>query len=59
VDTSQYSDANALIDLNSLKNEFWSKISSRKKKLNWQQWKSNSIALQSEYTLAEITSTTE
>tara|TARA_R110000772_G_scaffold236250_1_gene347889 strand:- start:698 stop:838 length:141 start_codon:yes stop_codon:yes gene_type:complete len=26
VDTSQYSDANALIDLNTLKDEFWSAL---------------------------------
>jgi len=59
VDTSQYSDANALIDLNTLKDEFWSKICSKKKKLNWQEWKTNLEALQSEYTLAEVTSTTQ
>lgn len=59
VDEVQYPDTDALIDLNTRKNEFWSKICSKKKKLNWQEWKSDSVALQSEYTLAEVTSTTE
>ncbi len=58
IDTSQYTDANALIDLNTLKDEFWTAITTLKRKVNWQRWKTSTIALQSEYTLAEVASDT-
>ena len=54
VDKYQYPDADALIDLNTLKDEFWSAICSIKRKFNWQRWKTDTVALQSEYTLALV-----
>ena len=54
VDTSQYPDEKALIDLNTLKDEFWSAIVSIKRKFNFEIWTSSSIELQSEYTLSEV-----
>lgn len=55
VDTSQYSDADALIDLNTVKDEFWSAIlSSTNQKYNWERWTTNSVALQSEYRMPEV-----
>lgn len=54
VDTTQYSDADALIDLNTLKDEFWSYIVTFGKKLGWDSWTTSSVANQSEYTLAAV-----
>jgi len=57
VDTAQYTDANALIDLNTLKDEFWSAIVTTinvQESYNWEKWKTSSIALQSEYTIPEV-----
>lgn len=54
-DTAQYSDENALIDLNTLKDEFWSAICSTvNEDYNWERWTTSSIALQSEYTTAAV-----
>lgn len=54
-DTSQYPDADALIDLNTLKDEFWSAICTTvNEDYNWERWTSSSVALQSEYTLATV-----
>lgn len=55
VDSSQYTDANALIDLNTLKDEFWSAIVTNvQERYNWEKWKTDLVALQSEYTLATV-----
>lgn len=55
VDTSQYTDANALIDLNTLKDEFWSAIvTTVQEDYNWERWTTSSVALQSEYTLSTV-----
>lgn len=55
VDTSQYSDANALIDLNTLKDEFWSAIvTTVNESYNWDRWTADTVALQSEYTLPAV-----
>ena len=55
VDTSQYTDANALIDLNTLKDEFWSAIvTTVNEDYNWERWTTSSVALQSEYTLNTV-----
>jgi len=59
VDTSQYDDDDALIDLNIVKDRFYSSIlSNSKEKLNWERWKTSSVALQSEYTIPEVASDT-
>jgi hypothetical protein len=55
VGTSQYSDADAIKDLNTLKDSFWTAILSEiQERYNWEKWKANTIALQSEYTLALV-----
>lgn len=55
VDTSQYTDANALIDLNTLKDEFWSSIvTTVNEDYNWERWTTDSVALQSEYTTVTV-----
>jgi hypothetical protein len=55
VDTSQYTDTNALIDLNTLKDDFWSAIvTSVSEKYNWERWKTDSVALQSEYVIPTV-----
>jgi len=59
VDTSQYSDANALIDLNIVKDSVWSEIVTLWKKLKWQKWTTSSVIWQSEYTLEEVASDSE
>lgn len=59
VTTSQYSDADALIDLNIRKNEFWSALMATvQEPYDWQKWTTDTVALQSEYTLAEVSTTT-
>lgn len=58
VDTSQYDDDDALIDLNTLKDEFWSTLVWVWKKFNWEKWKTSSVALQSEYQIPEVASDT-
>lgn len=55
VNTSQYSDENALIDLNTLKDEFWSAVvSSVSEDYNWERWTATSVDLQSEYTTPTV-----
>lgn len=55
VDSSQYTDANALIDLNTLKDEFWSAIvSTVEEDYNWEYWTANTVAFQNEYTLSQV-----
>ena len=50
VNTDQYSDANALIDLNTLKDEFWSAIiNSIDENYNYDTWTATTVDLQSEY----------
>jgi len=59
VNTTQYSDADALIDLNIRKNEFWSALMATvQEPYDWQQWTATSVSLQSEYTLVDVTTTT-
>ena len=59
VNTSQYTDADALLDLNIRKNEFWSALMSTvQEPYDWQKWTTDSVSLQSEYNLAEVTTTT-
>lgn len=59
VNLAQYSDANALEDLNMLKDELWTWIVSQvQDKYNWERWSTESVALHWEYTLSEVTSTT-
>lgn len=59
VDTNQYEDSEALADLNTLKDEFWSWIVTKvQDKYNWEKWSTDSIALQSEYTIPTVASTT-
>ena len=59
VNTTQYSDADALIDLNIRKNEFWSALMATvQEPYDWQQWTSESVSLQSEYPLVDVTTTT-
>lgn len=55
VDTSQYTDANALIDLNTLKDEFWSAIvTTVQENYNWDRWTDTTVALQSEYPIPTV-----
>lgn len=56
-DSSQFTDANALIALNTIKDEFWSAIltSVPLENYNWQRWTvENTVAGQSEYTIPTI-----
>lgn len=55
VDTSQYSDANALKDLNTLKDEFWSElVTESPESFAWQRWLVDVTTTNTEYTLAEV-----
>lgn len=55
VDTSQYSDSDALIDLNTRKDEFWSAISTNVNwKYNWERWIADLTTTNTEYSLAEV-----
>lgn len=55
VDTSQYSDANALIDLNTLKDEFWSALITKVwEDYSWERWKVDLTSLISEYKMPEV-----
>lgn len=55
VNTTQYSDADALIDLNTLKDETWSAIvSSTDQSYNWERWETDTVALQGEYSLSLV-----
>jgi len=52
VNTTQYSDADALADLNELKNNFLSAlINAVEEDWNWDKWTADTVALQGEYTL--------
>lgn len=52
VNTTQYSDADALTDLNELKNNFLSAlINAVEEDWNWDKWTADTVALQGEYTL--------
>lgn len=58
--TSNYTDANALADLNVIKDEFWAEIVSRlEEDYNWEEWKTSSVADQGEYTLPPLTGTSD
>ena len=55
VNTDQYSDANALIDLNTLKDEFWSAIiNSIDENYNYETWTTTSVDLQGEYGIPAV-----
>ena len=55
VDASQYSDANALIDLNTLKDSFWSElVTNTPESYNWDSWKVDNTTLISEYGMPEV-----
>lgn len=55
--TSNYVDADALDDLNVIKDEFWAEIVSRlEEDYNWEEWKTSSVSGQWEYTLPPLTS---
>ena len=55
VNTDQYSDANALIDLNTLKDEFWSAIiNSIDENYNYDTWTATTVDLQSEYWIPNV-----
>mgnify|MGYP003653000402 CR=1 FL=1 len=55
VDTSQYSDANALIDLNTLKDSFWSEVvTNTPESYNWDSWKVDDTTLLSEYAMPTV-----
>lgn len=52
VNTTQYSDADALTDLNELKNNFLSAlINAVEEDWNWDKWTADTVSLQGEYTL--------
>jgi len=58
--TSNYSDLEALEDLNEIKDEFWAEIVSRlEEDYNWEEWKTSSVSGQAEYTLPPLTSTSD
>ena len=55
VDTSQYSDANALIDLNTRKDEFWSAlITNVPEDYNWDRWLVDLTSTDTEYVMPEV-----
>lgn len=59
VETSQWSDVDALNDLNELKNNFQSSlICAVEEDWHWETWTSDTVALQSEYTLPSIGAST-
>lgn len=58
--TSNYSDSEALEDLNEIKDEFWAEIVSRlEEDYNWEEWKTSTVSGQAEYTLPPLTSTSD
>jgi len=58
--TSQISDAQMLIYLNTVYQELFSEIAEKTdKKLTWQEWKADTVSGQSEYTLPVINTGTE
>jgi len=55
VDTSQYTDADALKDLNTLKDEFWSAlITNVAEDYNWDRWFVNLTTTDSEYSIPTV-----
>jgi len=60
VTTAQYTDNEAIDDLNILKDEFHSAILSTisDEKFNWEKWVHDTVALQSEYSIPEVASDT-
>jgi len=55
VDTSQYTDANALIDLNTLKDEFWSAlITELPESYNWERWTVDNTTTNTEYLMPDV-----
>lgn len=58
VTTAQYTDNEAIDDLNILKDEFQSAILSTisDEKFNWDKWTTDSVSLQSEYAIPEVAS---
>ena len=55
VNTTQYSDADALIDLNTGKDEFWSIINSTTdESFNWERWTSDTASGQGEYSIPHV-----
>lgn len=55
VDTSQYSDANALIDLNTLKDEFWSELMTNvPEDYDWERWLVDTTTTNTEYQAPEV-----
>lgn len=58
--TSNYTNASALEDLNVIKDEFWAEIVSRlEEDYNWDEWKTSTVSGQGEYTLPPLTSTSD
>lgn len=59
INTSQWSDADALSDLNELKNNFQSElINAVEEDWNWELWTADTVALQWEYTLPSVWAST-
>jgi len=55
VSTSQYSQAQFLLDINEAKDEFWSAVSTKlNNERNWDSWKVDDTTLISEYAMPEI-----
>jgi hypothetical protein len=59
VNTTQWSDNDALSDLNELKNNFLaSLINAVEEDWNWERWTADTVALQGEYSLPSIGAST-
>lgn len=59
INTAQYSDSDALSDLNELKNNFFSAlINAVEEDWNWEKWTSDTVALQGEYSLPAMGAST-
>lgn len=59
INTSQYSDNEALEDLNTIKDELWTWIISKvQDRYNWERWTANTTALQWEYSIPTVASNT-
>lgn len=55
VDTSQYPDADALIDLNTLKDDFWSAlVTELPEDYNWERWTVDFTTTNTEYLMPEV-----
>lgn len=61
VTTTQYSDASAYLDLNKVKDEIWNRVVTQwvSSYYNWEEWTTDTVALQGEYTLDIPTGTND